>query len=82
MVTQKELNNLDPEFRDLSTWLTRVEAGRGWFPIVKLRRNGLIKKYTVRRGKKQGGVMVGRKEAYTLTRKGRQMLNTLRSMGY
>ncbi len=85
MVTKKqlrELSNYKNEFKDLSRWLFAVEIKRGFFPIVKLKRLGLIKNYVKKKGKKVGGTIVGKREYFVLTDKGKRHLNLLTGLGY
>lgn len=77
----KTLKELSPELKYLSQQLGAVSRG-GNFNVTRLLSEGLIKKYTIKKGKIEQGIIMGRKEKFILTEKGKRMLKTLRSIGY
>jgi hypothetical protein len=77
----KELKEHSSEFRYLSNQLGAVSRG-GNFNVTQLLKNGLIKKYTIKKGRLEQGIIIGKKEKFILTEKGKRMLRTLRGLGY
>ena len=68
MKSKDPLKKYSPELKQLSKWLNSVDSKKGFFPIVKLRNWGLIKKYIKSKGKMAYGIKnYGEVSYYVLT---------------
>lgn len=82
MVKKKSLKEFSPELTNLAKWLRAIVNRRGFAPLVKLKNMGLIKKYVTKKGVLRGAVIVGRKEHYVLTEKGKRTIMALTQSGF